>query len=147
MSSRIQALKNIFPNVSEKELTEKYCVSLGRLGEHDDIDLYARIGYEKTREVLEQDPSVSAFFYLSDYFAVGGVKYLTETGRKVGTDVLAAGFNNIHAVRTHCCPISSVEHALPEIADALVEEMGRTGEVGRMIFSKAVIRKEMKKKY
>ena len=138
---RLRSLKRIFPDTSEEELLKRCCVSLGYLGEHDDIDLFARIGYEKTREVMEQDPAVSALFYLSDYFAVGGVKYLTDTGRKVGSDVLVAGFNNIHAVRTHCLPITSAEHALTEIADAMVEEMDRSGDMIRTVYSKAVIRK------
>ena len=138
---RLRTLKMVFPDVPGDELLRRYCVGLGHLGEHDDIDLFARIGYEKTREVMEQDPSVSAIFYLSDYFAVGGIKYLTETGCKIGSDVLVAGFNNIHAIRTHCLPVTSAEHALTEIADALVEEMDKSDDTVRTIYSKAVIRK------
>ena len=114
---------------------------VGDLKEHDDIDTFAQIGYEKTREALERDPSISGFFYLSDYFAVGGVQYLMETGRKVGTDVLVAGFNNIHAVRTHYLPISSAEHAIEEITEGLVSEMDKTGDLNRIVYSKTIIRK------
>ena len=140
-NERFLSLKQVFSELTDAEIRSRYYVELGRLGEHDDIDLYARIGYEKTRETLEQDPSVSAIFYLSDYFAIGGVRYLLETGRKIGSDVLVAGFNNIHAIRNSFFPISSVEHALPEITDALVEEMTGTGEVNRAIRSRTIIRK------
>lgn len=140
-SERLQGLKQIFPEVTEQELIERYYVNLGDLKEHDDIDTFAQISYEKTREALERDPSISGFFYLSDYFAVGGVQYLMETGRKVGTDVLVAGFNNIHAVRTHYLPISSAEHAIEEITEGLVGEMDKTGDLNRIVYSKTIIRK------
>ena len=137
---RFQALQRIFPDIAEEELLKRYYVNLGSLLEHDDIDLFARIGYQKTKETLEQDPSVDAFFYLSDYFAVGGVEYLMETGRKVGSDVLVAGFNNIHAVRTHYLPISSAEHAIDEITEGVIEEMDKTGDLNRIVYGKAIIR-------
>lgn len=70
-----------------------------------------------------------------------GVQYLMETGRKVGTDVLVAGFNNIHAVRTHYLPISSAEHAIEEITEGLVGEMDKTGDLNRIVYSKTIIRK------
>ena len=140
-SERLQGLKQIFPEATEQELIKRYYVNLGDLKEHDDIDTFAQIGYEKTREALERDPSISGFFYLSDYFAVGGVQYLMETGRKVGTDVLVAGFNNIHAVRTHYLPISSAEHAIEEITEGLVSEMDKTGDLNRIVYSKTIIRK------
>ena len=141
-SRRFQSLRQVFPDLSTQELVDRYCVDLGPLGDHDDIDLYARMGYEKTREVFEQDPDVSALFYLSDYFAVGGVRYLLEQRKLVGTDVLVAGFNNIHAIRNSFFPISSVAHAVPEIADALIEEMVLTSEVKRTIYSKTIIRRK-----
>ena len=52
-----------------------------------------------------------------------------------------AGFNNIHAIRTHYLPVISVSHALNEIANALVEEMDKTGELTHPIYPKVIIRK------
>ena len=142
--NRFTGLQQVFPEIAEEELLSRYYVSLGDLLEHNDIDLFARIGYEKTRKALEDDPSINACFYLSDYFAVGGVEYLMETGHNVGSDVLVAGFNNIHAVRTHYLPISSVEHAMDEITESLVEEMDKSGDLNRTVYGKAIIRTSRK---
>ncbi len=141
ISDRWTGLKQVFPDLSEEELQRRYYVSLGNLGEHDDIDTFAQLGYECTRTALEQDSSINGFIYLSDYFAVGGLRCLAENGRRVGTDVLVAGFNNIHAIRTHYLPVISVSHALNEIANALVEEMDKTGELTHPIYPKVIIRK------
>lgn len=138
---RLEGLRRVFPGVPEKELLERYVVDLGELGELDDIDTFARMGYRATRRAFEEDPRIDACFYLSDYFAVGGLRYQVETGRKIGTDVLAAGFNDIHAVRNYPFPVSSAAHDIPLIASALIEEMTKTGPLTRLVPTRAVIRK------
>ena len=138
---RWKGLCEVFPGVSPEELLQKYVVDLGDLGENDDIDTFARIGYRATEAALERDPSIDACFYLSDYFAVGGLRYLLESGRRIGSDVLAAGFNNIHAIRNYPFPVSSAEHDVPLLAQALFEEMTQTGELKRVIPFRTLIRK------
>lgn len=66
------------------------------------------VGYCKTRELLERDPETDAIFYFTDLYALGGAKYLIESGRVIGRNVRIAGYNNTSAAR--CCPypISSV---------------------------------------
>ena len=138
---RMKGLRDVFPDCSDRELLDRYWVNLGFLGEHDDIDTFAHIGYEVTKQAFERDPDIDACFYLSDYFAVGGLRYLMETGRQAGKDVLVAGFNNIHAVRTYPLPVSSGEHDIPQVADALIAEMEQEAPVHRIIPSRTIIRK------
>lgn len=138
---RMQALYRVFPDLSHGTAKERYYVSLGDLGEHNDIDLFSRIGYEKTREVMAKDPSIQALYYLNDYFALGGVKYLFEHGYAVGKDVAVGGFNNINAVRNHVFPISSGKHNLEKISDILVGEADKTGHLNKMIEPEPIIRK------
>ena len=140
-SERMQAVYRLFPDLSKDELLSRYYVGMGNLGEHNDIDLFSRIGYEKTREVMENDPSVQALYYLSDYFALGGVRYLYEHGYRVGEDVAVGGFNNINAVRNHVCPISSGRHKLEEISDILVKEVDQSGELNKMCEPETIIRR------
>ncbi len=138
---RMQAFSRIFPDLSREEITARYYVNMGDLGEHNDIDLFSRVGYEKTREVMEKDPSIQALYYMNDYFVLGGVKYLFEHGYKIGKDVAVGGFNNINAVRNHVCPISSGRHKLEEISDILVQEVEETGKLKKMIEPETIIRK------
>ena len=139
--NRLDGLREVFPGTDEKELLTRYWVDLGPLGDHDDIDSFAEIGYRTTKQAFERDSSIDACIYLSDYFAVGGVRYLMETGKRIGKDVLVAGFNNIHAIRNFPLPVSSTEHDIQRIAEALVEEMTGNGPVEQIIPSRTIIRK------
>ena len=140
-SDRVKGLCKVFPHLSKKRLLQKYQVDLGSLGAVDNIDTFAEIGYQATKQAFEFDPSIDACFYLSDYFAVGGLRYLVEAGRKIGTEVLVAGFNNTHAIRNFPLPVSSAAHDIPLLAAALIEEMTGTGPIERVIPTKTVIRK------
>jgi LacI family transcriptional regulator len=138
---RLAGLREVFPDLTEKQLQKKYLVDLGKLGTPDDIDVFAELGYRTTKEAFQRDPSIDACFYLSDYFAVGGLRYLKESGRETGSDVLVAGFNNIHAVRTALVPVSSAAHDIPQLVDALIGEMTQTGPLERIIPTRTIIRK------
>lgn len=137
---RLRGLYQAFPDIPQEELLNKYLIDLGALDDHNDTDTFTEIGYQRTKYAFEKDPSINACFYLSDYFAMGGVRYLLETGKKIGSDVLVAGFNNIYAVRSFPMPISSVAHDIPAMAEALVEEMGGSAPLKRIIPTHTVIR-------
>ncbi|MBO4647694.1 MAG: LacI family DNA-binding transcriptional regulator [Lentisphaeria bacterium] len=139
-AGRVDGLRKVFPGLTAEELLQKYRISLGPLGDHDDIDTFAETGYQVTKQTFEQDPSIDGCIYLSDYFAVGGLRYLMETGRQIGKEVLVAGFNNIHAIRNFPLPVTSAEHDVPRIAEALIEEMTQKGPVERIIPTRTIIR-------
>lgn len=138
-SSRFKALKEYFPRLSEETVAERFCVKMPATAY--DTDSMMDVGYQVTKEVFQQDPTVSALFYLSDYFAVGGLKFLVESGRSPGKDVLIAGYNNIHAVRTGLFPISSAEHPVDEVTDAILAALNQNVPCRKIIYSKAIIRK------
>ena len=143
-SKRLDGLRRVFPDLTFAELERRYLRSLecgDVLGETDDIDTFAQMGCRATRRAFEEDPRIDACFYLSDYFAVGGLRYLAETDRRVGSDVLVAGFNDIHAVRNYPFPVSSAAHDIPLIASVLIEEMTKEGPLTRLVPTRAVIRK------
>ena len=85
-------------------------------------DSFFKMGYSATAELLASDSSIEALFYHSDYFALGGSKFLLEKGIVIGKDILLAGFNNTMAVRAYPFPISSVEHDVNRITQAMIEE-------------------------
>lgn len=80
-----------------------------------------KLGYQLTRDLLERDPDTDAIFYFTDYYALGGAKYLLEAGRRIGKNIRIAGYNNTTAVR--CCPypISSVGQNEEETVKLLLE--------------------------
>ena len=137
-TSRFAALRSLFPRIPEKELAERCCFRMRN--DHTDVDELGRIGCEATRAVFAKDPGVSALFYHSDYYAMGGLAFLKESGRIPGKDVLVAGYNNIHAVRSCLFPVSSVLHPTDEHVEALMEGLKQTGPFSRTLYARAVIR-------
>lgn len=135
---RFAALKDFFPGLLTEELARRYCVELRR--DTFNVDVLARIGYETTKAIFAEDPAVSALFYLSDYYAMGGLAFLAESGRMPGKEVLVAGYNNIHAVRTCLFPVSSAAHPTEELAEALIAGLKQEGPFARTIYAEAVIR-------
>jgi len=140
--TRSQGLFRVFPEQSPESLLRKYFVQLEDMGDHNDIDRFTLEGYCKTRELLRVDPSIQAFFYLSDYFALGGVKYLYEHGYKIGKDILVAGFNNIHAVRNHVFPIISAKHDIEEISNIIIAQTNKSEVLERNVKVKLIIRED-----
>lgn len=138
-TSRFKALRAYFPQLSEEEVAERFCFRMSEKAA--DTDAMGEYGYKMTEALFQQDPSVDALFFLSDYFAMGGLRFLVESGRIPGKDVLVAGYNNIHAVRTSIFPVSTAEHPLDEIAESLLAVLNQDQPCQKVVYSKAIIRR------
>ena len=118
---RIQALKNIFPEIPEKEILKKYVIQ----NKVPDFSLWNfrescfKSGYDATARALKIDKTIDGILYLSDYFALGGAKYLLEKGYEISRDISIAGFNYTDTVRYSPFPISSVEHDTKTLSSKL----------------------------
>lgn len=119
---RRQAMLDMFPGMSPEEVEEKYTYPLNFNGEVDNIDVLTDLGYQATRSVLEEDPSTDALYYLSDYFMLGGIRYLVEKRFPIGKQILLCGSNNIHAVRNNVFPLATWEFDLERLSDCLVTD-------------------------
>lgn len=127
INSRFIALKKVFPDVPEDVLIKKYVFLFDSQQTMNEFsakeDLFFEMGYSTTAEVLTRDPHVQALFYQSDYFALGGAKFLLEKGFLISKDILVAGFNNTMAIKSYPFPISSVEHNIKIISQAIIKEI------------------------
>ncbi len=135
-SNRFQAFKEVFPAV---DMAEHY-IPLEETGWGDSLDLYREIGYRKTHEFMQKYPETQAVFYHSDYYALGGVRYLHEHGFRFGRDVIVFGFNNTYAARSSIVPICSVEHDTAQIAKLIADHVTGTENIQIDIPTKLVIR-------
>lgn len=122
---RFQGVKNVFPELSEEEITQKYFVlnPTPKFVPWAFNDACFQSGYEATKKITGAKAEIDGLVYLSDYFALGGVKCLLEKGYKIGEDVLVSGYNYVDAVKYSPYPISSVEHDIKSIASLIVENM------------------------
>lgn len=124
-NTRLSALREVFPVLSPAQLQKEYLmrIELPEFASANQLDAMARIGYEATRQLLQDEPDITAIAYHSDPFALGGAACLHQLGRSIGSDIMLAGFNNIFAVRNAPFPISSAAHNIELIAGGLLLEL------------------------
>jgi DNA-binding LacI/PurR family transcriptional regulator len=124
--SRFMGLKKVFPDLAEDILIKKYVYPFYEKKNEKEVlnnrELTFNAGYSATAEIFSRNSHIEALFYHSDYFALGGAKFLFEKGIVIGKDILVAGFNNTMAVKAYPFPISSVEHDVKKTSKALIEE-------------------------
>jgi DNA-binding LacI/PurR family transcriptional regulator len=65
-------------------------------------------GYEATRGLLHRCPNLDAIFAASDLMAMGALRALTESGRRVPDDVALIGFDDSGPAQTAEPPLSTV---------------------------------------
>jgi DNA-binding LacI/PurR family transcriptional regulator len=69
-------------------------------------------GYEQTIRLVESYPTLDAVVYGDDRMAVGGLKALRETGRRVPQDVAVTGFGHLDIARYVTPTLTTVEFNL-----------------------------------
>ena len=119
-SNRQDALCAYFPDLSQKEVLERYWFPL-KLPSFQDFDLLVRHGYERTGALMKKFPKTRGFYYLSDQLALGGIRWFVDHHLEPGKDVLLAGFNDYPGTRYCGYPVSTAAHDLEKLSDLLVE--------------------------
>ena len=69
-------------------------------------------GYEGMQRLLGRDPRFTAVFASGDSFAVGAMRALSETGKRVPTDVSVVGFDDANYARYLNPPLTTVAQPL-----------------------------------
>ncbi len=59
------------------------------------VDFTVEAGWQTTQELLRREPGIDAIFVASDLQAVGALRALADSGRRVGEDVSVIGFDGI----------------------------------------------------
>ena len=140
--SRFDGLFQAFPDVKRKQLMDKYIspVEYESFKVHRDINILFNIGYVKTKAVFEADRTLQGIIYHSDYFALGGAKYLTEVGCRIGEDIKLYGYNNVNAVKLAPCPISTAYHDIDKFCKVITRQLFKNGEFEIIINPKVIIK-------
>lgn len=72
-------------------------------------DFNPESGYLQTQQLLAQAPDVDAILYADDSIALGGLRALRESGRRVPDDIAIVGFGDYELVRYTDPQLSSVQ--------------------------------------
>lgn len=78
-------------------------------------------GYENTKKLLNQTPSVSAIFCGNDEIAIGAVKAIHELNIKIPSDIAIIGFDNIYVSTLIDPPLTTVGVPAYEIGKLAIE--------------------------
>lgn len=77
-------------------------------------------GEEAARRLLHQDPDLDAIFAANDLMAIGALRVVKQSGRRVPDDVAIVGFDDIELCLHTEPPLSTVHQAIAELARTMV---------------------------
>ena len=84
----------------------------------DDIEVYSmKMGYEMTKQLLDEQVDVTAIFAISDVMAVGACKALTQSGKRIPEDISVAGFDGLDVGFFYEPSITTIAQPVEEIAE------------------------------
>ncbi|MEV0756504.1 GH1 family beta-glucosidase [Streptosporangium sp. NPDC050280] len=98
---RIAAISGPPDAIGAGERLEGYRKALRDTGHRSIIavgDLTLASGADAMRQLLRDDPALDAVFAVGDLMAIGALRVLSESGRRVPHDVAIVGFDDIEAV-------------------------------------------------
>jgi DNA-binding LacI/PurR family transcriptional regulator len=139
-SNREQALCSCFPDLTAGEVRKKYIYPQGDIFSWNTIEDMVKAGYCETEKLLANYPDTQAIYFLSDQFALGGIRFMVDHGITPGKDILVAGFNDFPGARYCGYPISTAAHNLEKLATALVEESGKSSPCSIKIAPEIILR-------
>lgn len=120
---RLPGLLRAFPEEDKDELIKKYCVNMSIVDYEASLEDIYQDGYNQTKKIMEADNSIDGIIYHSDYYALGGAKYLFENGYKIGMTIAICGYNNTQAVRFFSHPISTADHNIKNLCEKLIKNL------------------------
>lgn len=87
------------------------------------------LGYIAARKILARDKSFTALFAFNDVSAIGAIRALLESGRRVPEDVSVLGFDDVYAAEFHNPSLTTIRQPLFEMgklaAQTLLEKVAK----------------------
>jgi DNA-binding LacI/PurR family transcriptional regulator len=110
-------------------------------------DFTAAGGHDAALRLLGRHPEVDAIFAASDLAAIGVVRALRESGRRVGDDVAVIGFDDIPAAAELQPPLSTIKQPIAALGTAMTRLLldrieGRRGLTRRTILPVELVLRE-----
>jgi DNA-binding LacI/PurR family transcriptional regulator len=125
---RIAFIGGISVEQEVKERYEGFAAAMGDAG----LDPKARVAYADYSEVLaeretarlfERDPGIDAIFANSDYMAIGAIRWLKASGRRVPDDVAVIGYDDL-SIASYLTPrLTTVSQSVPLAGRMLARDL------------------------
>jgi DNA-binding LacI/PurR family transcriptional regulator len=82
-------------------------------------------GMDATRRLLEAEPGIDAVFAASDLIALGAIRAIEASGRRVPADVAVVGFDDIGDAEKATPSLTTVRQPIAEIGRAMADRLVR----------------------
>ena len=79
--------------------------------------------YEATKALLEKNPEITAVFAMSDTMAIGAIRAILDTGKRVPEDISVIGFDGTEIAGYYNPVIATVRQPAGEIAAISLEQL------------------------
>jgi LacI family transcriptional regulator len=97
------------------------------------------LGYGITRELLTRERSFTALFAFNDISAIGAMRALRESGRRVPEDVSVVGFDDIQSSAYQLPPLTTVRQPLRRMGELAAEiALTRIGDPNKDVHGKQI---------
>ncbi len=73
-------------------------------------------GYQATKELLQKFPEMTAIFAMSDIMAIGAVRALYDSGKRVPADISVVGFDGIELTKYMHPPLTTIRQNVERFA-------------------------------
>lgn len=112
--------------------------------------IYGEYGYEgayiKTKELINNNPNITAIFAISDIMAVGAAKAITDKGLVLGRDISLMGFDGMDITKYYTPSITTIQQPKKEIAALTTKVLfdmlkGKSGNKHLILDTKLIERK------
>ncbi|HUZ18308.1 MAG TPA: LacI family DNA-binding transcriptional regulator [Spirochaetia bacterium] len=94
-------------------------------------DWSAQSGYERAREALERFPSLDGIVAQDDWMAIGAIRAIEDSGRKVPDDVSVVGFNDVAFAAFFRPALTTAVYPAYELGNACARHIVEWIETGR----------------
>jgi len=79
--------------------------------------------YQLTKEMLKKDEPLDAIISMNDIMALGVMKAILETGRKIPEDIAVAGYDDVIFSSLSTVPLTTVRQPIDELAQMSVDRL------------------------
>jgi LacI family transcriptional regulator len=105
-----------------------------------------QMGYETTKELLSRQVPFTALFAYNDISAVGAIRAIKETGKRVPEDISVVGFDDIREAAFHLPSLTTVRQPLHKIgalaARTLIDRIEGNGHQSEILVDPELVIRE-----
>ncbi|GAA3577298.1 LacI family DNA-binding transcriptional regulator [Nonomuraea rosea] len=121
---RVATITGPLDMIASQERLTGYTAVMRETGHRSIVALgdFTRIsGADAMRQLLQDDPGLDAVFAANDLMAIGALRTLRESGRRVPEDVAVVGFDDIEAALYTTPALTTVHSPMADWATATVD--------------------------